>query len=66
MCSAVLGTRSRLSAIAFKLCGSRPRLSRRSMAMARVTAGTARIRGDFEFGMIVSVQQRWRRNNDPE
>jgi hypothetical protein len=33
------------------------------MATARVTAGTARTRGDLGFGMIVSVQQRPERNN---
>ena len=31
--------------------------------MARVTAGTARTRGDLGFGMIVSVQQQLQRNN---
>jgi hypothetical protein len=33
------------------------------MATARVTAGTARTRGDLAFGMSVSVQQRPERNN---
>jgi hypothetical protein len=47
-------------------CGPRLRLSRRRMAMARVTAGTARTRGNLAFGMtgigttMAGVQQQRR------
>jgi len=56
MCSVVLGTSPSACAIAFRPSGVRLRLSRRRIAIARVTAGTARMRGPGRSGMIVYIQ----------